>query len=157
MAPRHRDQVRAAGCGAGVDAGVKRLFELAVQLLADQPVLKARAGAGHHRRGQAVLLQDRYLLRRRQIDALEADAREDLAALLEGEGRAHPPDRRHHALSDRRACLRGSLGRSILRGGERPAKDGYRSKAGEKVSSFHVITRRTRVSVSSVSLWFTPN
>ena len=78
-----RDQIRTPDSGARVDAGMEGGLELVVQLLADQAVLERRAGAGHHRGRQAVLLEDRHLLRRRQVDALESDPREDLAALFE--------------------------------------------------------------------------
>src|SRR5690606_37418463 len=68
-----------------------------MQLAPDQAVLEARAGAGHHRRRQAVLLQDRNVARLRQIHAGEAERGEDLAALLDRETEV-APDLRHDAL-----------------------------------------------------------
>ena len=83
--PWHRDEIGTTRSGARVDAGVESRLELVMQFLADQTVLKRRARTGHHRGRQAVLLEDRHLLGSGKVNSLEADPRQDLAALLERE------------------------------------------------------------------------
>lgn len=102
--PRHTppfawdgDQNGASNAYAGVDPGVRGVFDLVVDFLADQTILETGSGTDHQGRRQAILLQDRHLLDGGQIYAFETDAREDLAPLLERSGRACP-NRPHHAL-----------------------------------------------------------
>ena len=89
---------------------------------------------------EAVLLQDRRLFGRGQIDALEADPREDLAPLLEGQLRPLAPHRRHHALPDggarARALRRGALRCRGLAEGRGHGKR-RRRHTGQEVSSVH--------------------
>src|SRR5262245_23406205 len=92
-------------------------LELVMEFLADQAILERGAGAGHERGREAVLLQHRRLLWCGQVDTLEADARENLAPLFEGERRSHTPHRRHHALLELGPLARGrrTLWRCCLR------------------------------------------
>lgn len=104
-----RNQNGASNACARVDPGMSGFFNLVVEFLADQSILEARSGAYHHGGRQAILGQDRDLLGAGQIYALETNARENLAPLLERERRAHP-NRSHHALLNARAWSCRSLG-----------------------------------------------
>src|ERR1019366_4321532 len=117
--PRHAsafagkcDESRASNAGAHVDTGTSGFFNLVVDFLADQSVLETGARSSHQGRRQAILPEDRHLLGCGQIYALESNASENPAPLLERSRRARP-NRSHHALFDAGAlssrCLGGQL------------------------------------------------
>jgi hypothetical protein len=114
--PRHapsfagnRNENGASNACARVDPGMSGFLNLVVDFLADQSILEAGSRTCHHGGRQAILRQDWRLLSGGQIYALETNARENLASLLEGERRACP-NRSHHALLDARTRRCGSLG-----------------------------------------------
>ncbi len=85
------------------------LLNLVVDFLADQSILEAGSGAGHHAGRQAILREDRHLLFGGQIHAFETNARENFAPLLE-RSRVARPNRSHYALLDAGARRRRGLG-----------------------------------------------
>ena len=66
-----------------VDSGMRGVFNLGVDFLADQPILETGSRARHHAGRQAILREDWHLLLGGQINALETNAGENLAPLLE--------------------------------------------------------------------------
>src|ERR1700722_6990644 len=104
--PRHAsafagkcDESSASSADAHVDTGMSGFFNLVVDLLADQSILETGSRTGHHARRQPVLPEDRHLLGRGQIYALESNASKNLAPFLERSRRARP-NGGHHSLLD---------------------------------------------------------
>ncbi len=127
------DQSRAPHADAHVDTGMRRCFNLVVDFLANQTSRKTGSRARHQSRRQTVLREDRHLLGGGQIHALESNARENLAPLFKRSRRAHPPNRRHHALLNAGAHRRRGLGGQLI---SNPRDQGH-SQATEECSSFH--------------------
>src|SRR6516162_5975060 len=113
---------------------MKRGLELIMHFLPDQPLLEAHPRSHNQRRREAVIFDYRNLLRTRQVDAFESDAREGLASLLERHLRISP-NRCHHTLLEFRACRFWSWSGRLL---SECRTDKRRSRhACQEMSAFH--------------------